>query len=428
MAFTERVAVIGLGYVGLPLAVAFARHGLDVVGFDISESRVAELNSGHDHTGEVDDAGMEAAKGIFSADPASLAACDVFVFAVPTPVDDANVPDFGALLGASRTVGPHLRPGNLVIIESTVYPGVTEEVVGPELARVSGLKLFEEIKLGYSPERINPGDKEHTLERIVKVVSGQDAETLARVKALYDEVITAGTHAAESIKVAEAAKVIENIQRDINIALVNELAMLFDRMDIETEAVLRASGTKWNFLPFRPGLVGGHCIGVDPYYLTHRADQLGYHTQIISAGRRINDSVSGFVAQKVLELLYRSGSKAKNRKAAVLGLTFKENVPDLRNSKVGGLVKQLKTYGLEVVTHDPVVTGAESMAEMGLGICDPDELRDADCVILAVPHEAYIANNAAWVMDKLGPDTIVVDIKSKLDRGLLKPGQQYWSL
>lgn len=428
MPFAERIAVIGLGYVGLPLAVAFARAGLDVVGFDVSERRVSELNSGHDHTGEVEDADMKTAAGRFSADPASLADRDVFVFAVPTPVDNANVPDFGALLGASRTVGPYLKPGNLVIIESTVYPGVTEEIVGPELARVSGLKLFHDIKLGYSPERINPGDREHTLERIVKVVSGQDAETLERVKALYDTVITAGTHPAESIKVAEAAKVIENIQRDINIALVNELAMLFDRMDIETEAVLRASGTKWNFLPFRPGLVGGHCIGVDPYYLTHRADQLGYHTQMISAGRRINDSVSGFIAQKVLELLYRSGPKAKNRKAAVLGLTFKENVPDLRNSKVAGLVRQLKTYGLDVVTHDPVVTAEEAKAEMGIDVCGDDDIRDADCLILAVPHDEYMADNAAWVLDKLGDDTIVVDIKSRLDRSLLKPGQVYWSL
>jgi UDP-N-acetyl-D-galactosamine dehydrogenase len=426
--FAEKIAVIGLGYVGLPLAVAFARAGLDIVGFDVSERRVSELNEGHDHTGEVEPEDMARIGQIFSCDPASLSDRDVFVFAVPTPVDDANVPDFGALLGASRTVAPHLKSGNLVIIESTVYPGVTEEVVGPELARASGLMLFHDIKLGYSPERINPGDREHTLERIVKVVSGQDTETLARVKALYDTVITAGTHSAESIKVAEAAKVIENIQRDINIALVNELAMLFDRMDIETEAVLRASGTKWNFLPFRPGLVGGHCIGVDPYYLTYRADQLGYHTQMISAGRRINDSVSGFIAQKVLELLYRSGPKAKNRKAAVLGLTFKENVPDLRNSKVAGLVRRLKTYGLDVVTHDAVVTSEEAKAEMGLRVCGEDEIRDADCVILAVPHEAYMKDNAAWVLDKLSDDTIIVDIKSKLDRSLLKPDQQYWSL
>ncbi|WP_416896173.1 MAG: nucleotide sugar dehydrogenase [Minwuia sp.] len=428
MSVPERIAVIGLGYVGLPLAVAFARAGLDVVGFDISETRVAELKGGHDHTGEVDDAEMAKLGDFFSADPASLADCTAYIIAVPTPVDSANVPDFGALLGASRLIGPHLNPGDLAIIESTVYPGVTEEVVGPELARVSGLKLFDEIKLGYSPERINPGDREHTLERIVKVVSGQDAETLTRVKAIYDSIITAGTHAAESIKVAEAAKVIENIQRDINIALVNELAMLFDKMEIETEAVLRASGTKWNFLPFRPGLVGGHCIGVDPYYLTYRADQLGYHTQMISAGRRINDSVSGFIAQKVLELVYRSGEKAKNRKAAVLGLTFKENVPDLRNSKVAGLVRQLRTYGLEVVTHDPVVTTEEAMAEMGMDVCDPEQIRDADCVILAVPHEAYLKDGSAWILDRLDDDAIVVDIKSKLDRTLLKPGQQYWSL
>jgi len=425
---TEKIAVIGLGYVGLPLAVAFARKGLKVVGFDISEPRVAELQAGRDHTGEVEEGGLDQITHVFSSDPASLNDCTVFVFAVPTPVDSANVPDFGALLGASRLVGPHLKPGDLVIIESTVYPGVTEEVVGPELARVSGLRLYDEIKLGYSPERINPGDREHTLERIVKVVSGQDAETLARVKALYDSVITAGTHSAESIKVAEAAKVIENIQRDINIALVNELAMLFDKMGIETEAVLRASGTKWNFLPFRPGLVGGHCIGVDPYYLTYRADQLGYHTQMISAGRRINDSVSGFIAQKVLELLYRSGTRTKNRKAAVLGLTFKEDVPDLRNSKVEDLVQKLRSFGIDVVCHDPVVTNAAAEAEMGISICSEAEIADADCVILAVPHETYMVDGARWILDHISDTAIVIDIKSKLDRDVLGSTHEYWSL
>ncbi|PJK28373.1 nucleotide sugar dehydrogenase [Minwuia thermotolerans] len=428
MTVSERIAVVGLGYVGLPLAVAFARAGLDVVGYDISRARVEELAGGHDHTGEVEDGGLAGLEGMFTCEPERLADRTVYIFAVPTPVDSANVPDFGALLGACRLVGPHLRPGDLVVIESTVYPGVTEEICGPELARISGLKLFEEIKLGYSPERINPGDREHTLERIVKVVSGQDAETLGRVRALYDTVIKAGTHPAESIKVAEAAKVIENIQRDINIALVNELAMLFDRMGIETEAVLRASGTKWNFLPFRPGLVGGHCIGVDPYYLTHRAEQLGFHTQMISAGRRINDSVAGFVAQKVLELLYRHGRKAPGRKAAILGLTFKENVPDLRNSKVEALVRQLGNYGLEVVAHDPVVGAAEVREELGLTLCGDDDVLDADCVILAVPHDAYLKDDAAWVIDRLGDDSIVVDIKSRLPRARLKPSQVYWSL
>ena len=428
MAVAEKVAVVGLGYVGLPLAVAFARAGVDVIGFDISDARVRELAGGHDHTGEILGNGLDGLSDMFTSDPARLDDRTIYIFAVPTPVDNANVPDFGALLGACGLIGPHLDAGDLVIIESTVFPGVTEEICGPDLARISGLRLYDDIKLGYSPERINPGDREHTLERIVKVVSGQDAETLDRVRALYDTVIKAGTHPAESIKVAEAAKVIENIQRDINIALVNELAMLFDRMGIETEAVLRASGTKWNFLPFRPGLVGGHCIGVDPYYLTYRAEQLGFHTQMISAGRRINDSVAGFVSQKVLELLYRSGSKAPTRKAAVLGLTFKENVPDLRNSKVEGLVRQLGNYGLNVVVHDPVVSQAEVTREMGLTLCADDDVLDADCVILAVPHDVYMENDAAWILDRLGENTIVVDIKSRLPRQRLKPSQVYWSL
>ncbi len=423
----RKISVVGLGYVGLPVAVAFGQSQ-QPIGFDINQTRINELKAGHDNTLEVEDEDLKASNILFTADPEDLRKADFHIVAVPTRIDAAKRPDLTPVIKASETVGKILKKGDIVVFESTVYPGATEEDCVPVLEKFSGLKSGEDFFVGYSPERINPGDKEHRLTSIKKVTSGSTPEVAERVDQLYRSIINAGTHKASSIRVAEAAKVIENTQRDLNIALVNELALIFSRMNIDTLDVLEAAGTKWNFLPFRPGLVGGHCIGVDPYYLTYRADQLGYHTQMISAGRRINDSVSGFVAQKVLELLYRSGTRAKNRKAAVLGLTFKENVPDLRNSKVEDLVRKLKAFGIDVVCHDAVVTSEAAMAEMGIEVCDDADIADADCVILAVPHDTYMADNARWIMDRISDTAIVIDIKSKLDRDVLGDSHEYWSL
>jgi UDP-N-acetyl-D-galactosamine dehydrogenase len=348
----DRIAVVGLGYVGLPLAVHLAKY-FSVIGYDADPKRVQELVSGYDRTREIDKEDLVRAKVTFTDDPKSLHLSRFIIVAVPTPVDSQNIPDLGLLVSASETAGKHLAPGSCVVYESTVYPGVTEEVCVPILEKTSGLKLGVDFTVGYSPERINPGDKTHTLDKIVKIVSGSDDETTRLLSSVYGKVTEAGIHLASSIKVAEAAKVIENTQRDLNIALMNELAIIFQRMGINTNSVLEAAGTKWNFLPFRPGLVGGHCIGVDPYYLTFKAQSFGYYPEVILAGRRINDGMGKYVAERTVKTLMRAGKQIQGTKVAILGLTFKEDVPDIRNTKVMDIVKELQDYGIEVNIHDP---------------------------------------------------------------------------
>lgn len=383
----KTVAVVGLGYVGLPIALAFGRI-METIGFDIDAHRVENYRSGFDAMGEASPAQFEAATRIrFTSDPADLTQADFVIVAVPTPVNEARQPDLNPVINASKTVGRHLKRGAIVVFESTVYPGVTEDVCGPIIERESGFKRGSGFKLGYSPERINPGDKEHTLEHIVKVVSGEDAETLDRVAALYERVVAAGVHRAESIMVAEAAKVIENTQRDLNIALMNELAIIFEKMDLDTAAVLRAAGTKWNFLPFKPGLVGGHCIGVDPYYLTYRAQMLGYHPQVILAGRQINDDMGKYVAEQTVKQMIHTGSPVKNATVLVMGLTFKENCADLRNSRVIDVIHELRSYGANVAVWDPIVEREEARREYGIELTELTELADIDAVVAAVAHD-----------------------------------------
>jgi UDP-N-acetyl-D-galactosamine dehydrogenase len=420
--------VIGLGYVGLPVAVALARAFPGTVGFDVNPEKVASLREGVDSTGEVSAEELKTSGLTITSDPAHLSEATFFVVAVPTPIDRNRQPDLRPLTRASETIGKALRPGAVVVYESTVYPGVTEEVCGPILARVSGLRQGEGFKLGYSPERINPGDKEHTLERIVKVVSGEDAETLERVARVYGRIIPAGIHRAPSIKVAEAAKVIENTQRDLNIALMNELALIFDRLGIRTKDVLAASGTKWNFLPFSPGLVGGHCIGVDPYYLTAKADELGYHPQVILAGRRINDGMGTFIAQRLVKLLTRSGSPVKDARVGVLGLTFKEDVPDLRNSRVPDIVGELAQFGIEPLVHDPLADPEEAVKEYGIRPVPWDHLSDLDGLVYAVGHRAFREKPVEELLAGLKPQGVLIDVKSALDPSQVPAGVQYWSL
>ena len=422
----ERIAVIGLGYVGLPVALAFARK-LPTVGFDIRQKRIDDLKGGHDETAEVTREALTSSSIELTADPKALAACTFFIVAVPTPIDHNNRPDLGPMISASKTVGPHLRKGNIVVYESTVYPGVTEDVCGPILEKLSGLKAGVDFFLGYSPERINPGDKEHTFERIKKVVSGQDAETLERVANVYAAVVTAGVHRAPSIKVAEAAKVIENTQRDLNIALMNELALIFDRMGIRTADVLEAAATKWNFLRFTPGLVGGHCIGVDPYYLTTKAEELGYLPEVILAGRRINNNVGPFLAQKCVKLLATAGHSLASARVAILGLTFKENVPDLRNSKIPDIVRELKEYGVTAMVHEPLGDPHEAFHEYGIKLSPWDELRDLDALILAVSHAEYLAQ-IPELLARVRDGGVVIDVKSALDATSMPRGIRYWSL
>jgi len=406
------IAIVGLGYVGLPLAVEFGKH-FQTIGFDLSAAKIAAYNEFRDPTGEVSAEELRAATKLeCTTDPCRLASADFLIVAVPTPVDAAHQPDFGPLIGASTTVGQHMKPGAVVIYESTVYPGATEEVCIPVLEKHSGMKWKQDFHVGYSPERINPGDKEHTLTKIIKVVSGDDAATLEKVAQLYESVITAGVHRASSIKVAEAAKVIENTQRDLNIALMNELAIIFDKIGISTADVLAAAGTKWNFLKFSPGLVGGHCIGVDPYYLTHKADMLGYHPQVILAGRRINDGMGKFIAEKTVKLMLESGSGIKGAKVNVLGLTFKENCPDLRNSKVPDIITELKSYGIEVTVHDPLADAAEAMHEYGLTLTAWENLPAADAVVIAVAHDAYRQRGAAGIAEQLSATGCIIDVKS----------------
>lgn len=427
MAHQRKIAVIGLGYVGLPVAVAFARDGRRVVGFDIDGSRVAELRDGRDRTREVDSADLRQDALRYTCDPGELAACDFFIVTVPTPIDAARNPDLGAMLSASRTVGAALKKGDIVVYESTVYPGAVEEDCAPVLEAASGLRGGVDFKLGYSPERINPGDREHRFETITKVVSAQDEETLQIVADVYGSVVKAGIHRAPSIRVAEAAKVIENTQRDLNIAFMNELSLICHALGIDTGDVLAAARTKWNFLPFQPGLVGGHCIGVDPYYLTHRAEKAGYHPQVILSGRRINDSMGQHVAREcVRALLRRSGAAGT---VTILGLTFKEDVPDTRNSKVVDIVTELRSFGLKVQIHDPFADPADVQAEYGLTLSALDELAPADGVILAVAHRDYIDGGWPAIQRLLiKGEGLVLDIKNRLDRSTVPAGIELWRL
>jgi len=423
------VSVVGLGYVGLPVAVAFGSTS-HTIGFDINAQRIEELRAGYDRTNEVEPSSLAAADIVYTNDTAVLSQADFHIVAVPTPVDEAHQPDLTPLERASETVGKALKKGDIVVYESTVYPGATEEVCLPILERVSGLKSGVDFTIGYSPERINPGDKEHTFTKITKVVSGQDAATLEIVAAVYASVVTAGVHKAASIKVAEAAKVIENTQRDLNIALMNELAIIFGRMGIDTLDVLKAAGTKWNFLNFRPGLVGGHCIGVDPYYLTHKAEILGYIPQVILSGRRINDNMADYVAQQTIKQIIHAGYSVLGSTATVLGLTFKENCPDLRNSKVIDVVRALEEFGVKVQVCDPHADAEEAQHEYGVDLVPMAELKPADVLIFAVSHREF----AAWTMDDLckllnNDNPIVIDVKGVCDSAAVTAaGIKFWRL
>lgn len=423
------VAVVGLGYVGMPLAVEFGKKRT-TIGFDLSSSKIESYKKYVDPTGELSPEQLKSAEHLsVSTDPASLAAAKYIVVAVPTPVDQAHNPDFTPLAGASKTVGLHMKKGSIVIFESTVYPGATEEVCIPILEQHSGLKWKEDFHVGFSPERINPGDKERTLTTITKVVSGDDDETLELVAALYETIITAGVHRASSIKVAEAAKVIENTQRDLNIALMNELAIIFDKIGIDTLEVLKAAGTKWNFLPFRPGLVGGHCIGVDPYYLTHKAEMVGYHPQVILAGRRINDGMAKFVAEKTVKSMIAAGFNVKGSKVNVIGLTFKENCPDLRNSKVADIVHELKSYGVDVHVYDPVASAEEAQHEYGIELVSWENLPRADAIIAAVSHKELLARPLTDLQSKLNEGGCFIDVKSQFDqKAITEAGFSVWRL
>ena len=406
-----RLAVIGLGYVGLPLAVEFGKQ-LPVTGFDISAARIAALRAGHDSTLEVSDEALAAASQLsYTETLADLQHCNLFIVTVPTPIDEHRQPDLQPLLRASESVGKVLKPGDIVIYESTVYPGATEEDCVPVLERVSGLKFNVDFFAGYSPERINPGDRQHRLPNIRKVTSGSTPEVAALVDALYSRIIVAGTHRAPSIRVAEAAKVIENTQRDVNIALINELALIFNRMDIDTEAVLQAAGTKWNFLPFRPGLVGGHCIGVDPYYLTHKAQAIGYHPEIILAGRRLNDSMGIYVASQLVKAMLRQRIQVDGARVLVMGLTFKENCPDLRNTKVVDVIRELREYNVVVDVHDPWIDAAEARREYGLEPISQPQAGQYDGILLAVAHQQFKAMNEAALRALGKPAHVLYDLK-----------------
>jgi UDP-N-acetyl-D-galactosamine dehydrogenase len=423
------IAVVGLGYVGLPLAVEFGKR-YPTIGFDLSQAKIDAYRRRVDPTGEVSASDFNAALRLeVTTDAAQLKRANFIVVAVPTPIDDAHQPDFGPLLGASEAVGRNLARGTIVVYESTVYPGATEEICVPVIERFSGMKWQRDFFVGYSPERINPGDKEHTLTRITKVVAGDTPETLERVADIYSSVVTAGVHRASSIKVAEAAKVIENTQRDLNIALMNELALIFHKIGIDTTEVLKAAGTKWNFLPFRPGLVGGHCIGVDPYYLTHKADKLGYHPQVILAGRRINDGMGKYVAEQTVKQMIQAGFPVKSAKVNVLGLTFKENCPDLRNSRVMDVINELRSYGADVHVHDPVASADEAVHEYGVKLASWEKLPRAHAVILAVAHREFNDRPIDDFIAKLEPRGLFVDVKCQADAASLRErGISVWRL
>lgn len=425
----EVIAVVGLGYVGLPLAVAFGKL-MPTIGYDLSLSKIENYRQHIDPSGTVTALDMRAAEQLtFTLNPADLARADTIIIAVPTPIDAARKPDFAPLIRASETVGAHLKPGATVIFESTVYPGATEEICIPVLERVSGLKWQRDFRVGYSPERINPGDQQHTLANTVKVVAGDSPDTLERVASLYEKVVDAGVHRVSSLKVAEAAKVIENTQRDLNIALMNELAVIFNMLDLDTLEVLEAAGTKWNFLPFRPGLVGGHCIGVDPYYLTYKAEMLGYHPQVILAGRRINDSMGKFIAEQTVKQLIQADRQIKGAKVNVLGITFKENVPDLRNSKVWDLIAELRAYGVEVFVHDPIADADEARQEYGIELLAWEALPQADATIVAVTHEPLLSKPLSTYVDKLKHGGCFIDVKARFDIDKLSAaGLRVWRL
>ncbi len=429
MSVEKKVAVVGMGYVGLPLALAFGRV-MPTVGFDITVEKVKAYREGYDPTGEMAAELFERANRLsYSSDAADISHGDFVVVAVPTPVDSAHVPDLTPVIKASETVGRHMKPGAIIVFESTVYPGVTEDVCVPILERESGLECGKDFKVAYSPERVNPGDKVHTLERIVKVVSGQDADTLEQVATLYERVIEAGVHRAPTIKVAEAAKVIENTQRDLNIALMNELAVIFDKLDVDTLDVLEAAGTKWNFLPFRPGLVGGHCIGVDPYYLTYKAETLGYHPDVILAGRHINDGMGKYIAEQTVKQLIIADRKVKGARVAVLGITFKENCEDLRNSRVIDVIRELQSYGIDVLVFDPVANKAEAKKAYGIELVELEDLVGLEAIVAAVAHDGLTSLDAATLSVTGSSGMPFIDIKSSYNRDKLSAaGFRVWRL
>ena len=421
-------AVIGLGYVGLPVALALARKFDCVYGFDISKSRVEELRQGVDRTREVSQNELRESRLRLTTRPEDLQDVSFFIVTVPTPIDGDRRPDLGPIVGACETIGRVLKKGAIVVFESTVYPGLTREICGPLIAKVSGLKHGVDFKLGYSPERINPGDTVHRLETITKVVAGEDEEALERVAAAYSAIVPAGIHRAASLEVAEAAKVIENTQRDLNIALMNELAIIFDGLGISTMEVLRAAGTKWNFLPFTPGLVGGHCIGVDPYYLTARAEAAGYHPHVILAGRRINDGMGGYIAQRLVKMMINAERRVKGAKVGIVGLTFKEEVPDLRNSRVPDIIAELRSYGIHALVHDPMASKEEALHEYGVELVDIEAFEKLDGLILAVPHRIVTDRGPRFLFDRLAPGGVFVDVKSALNRTAVPANVPYWSL
>jgi UDP-N-acetyl-D-glucosamine/UDP-N-acetyl-D-galactosamine dehydrogenase len=425
----QTIAVIGLGYVGLPLVVEFGKH-VRTIGFDIAENKVAACKRGTDPSRELPDSELAAAKhAVYTSDGKMLAEADVIIVAVPTPVDEAHIPDFKPLVGASTSVGRHMKQGAIVVYESTVYPGATEEVCIPVLERESKMTWKKDFWVGYSPERINPGDKEHTLTKILKIVSGDTPETLDKVAKVYEKIIVPGVHRASSIKAAEAAKVIENTQRDLNIALMNELALIFDKIGIDTSEVLEAAGTKWNFLKFKPGLVGGHCIGVDPYYLTHKAEMLGFHPQVILAGRRINDGMGKFIAEQTIKNLIACGSFIKGARVNVLGLTFKEDCGDLRNSKVIDIIRELESYGVDVFVTDPQAEAEEAMHEYGVRLVPWKDLPKADAIVAAVSHREFKALSTADLTSKLAKGGAFIDVKAAFDQKAMgAAGFRVWRL
>ena len=424
----ERIAVIGLGYVGLPVAVAFAEKHASVVAYDIDERRVEELRQQRDRNGDIPSETLLGCEGIFTSNPNDLGNATFYVVTVPTPIDKNRRPDLRPIIKACELIGTHLKRGDVVVLESTVYPGVTEEVLSPALARISGLAQSVEFSVGYSPERINPGDSEHSFAANTKIISAQDEDTLDRLAAVYGPVVDAGLHYAPSIMTAEAAKVIENTQRDLNVALMNELALICDKLDIRTADVLEAARTKWNFMPFMPGLVGGHCIGVDPYYLTSRAEQAGYYPQVILAGRRINDSMGMHIATKLINLLTEAGKVLEETRVGILGLSFKENVSDLRNSRVPDIVAKLIEFGIKPLVHDPLADSEEALARYGIELRGLGSMCELDGLVLAVPHESYLEFGSLRLCTFLASDSVLIDVKSALDPSKLRSDVTYWSL
>jgi len=428
----EKIAIIGMGYVGLPLAVAFAEKGMNVIGFDINEEKINKYINGEDPTNEIGKERLKKATNLsFTSDEKKLNEAKFIIVAVPTPVLKNKMPDLRPVIGATELVGRNLKKGTIVVYESTVYPGVTEEVCLPILEKESSLKVGEEFKIGYSPERINPGDKKHRVENIVKITSGMDEESAEIIAEVYGEIIKAGVHKATSIKVAEAAKVIENSQRDINIAFVNELALIFDKIGIDTLEVLEAASTKWNFLQFKPGLVGGHCIGVDPYYLANKAEELGYHAEVILSGRKTNDNMGKFIAEKTIKKLIEAGKVVKNSHVLIMGLTFKENCPDLRNSKVEDIIKELKEYSVNISVTDPLANKVEAIKEYGVNLEEIDNIKEVDAVIIAVSHNEYKELNIKSFKEKFKDkdNMILMDVKGILNKeDAIKEGYKFWRL